>query len=179
MISNELRLLISEQAEKLPEYRKNLLAEFDWLHEVENIGIKYQLSPQQQEMYYQETAMVILDVAPAELYAKQLKERVGIQDKTIELIVKDIIERITNKIQQLSDTLYGDLAIEFRNELQKKFDEQGSLDQLKDIGLTISDTPLPADAIPTPNDKVKMTIAMEEQKVKSYDQSDPYHEPVE
>lgn len=179
MISNELRLLISEQAEKLPDYRKNLLAEFDWLHEVENIGIKYQLSPEQQEMFYQETAMVILGVAAPELYAVQLKERVGIQDKTIELIVEDVVERITNKIQQLSDTMYGDLAIEFRNELEKKFQEQGSLDQLRDIGLTISDTPILTDTVPTPEDKIKKAMAIDDKKVASYDQKDPYHEPVE
>lgn len=176
MINNTLRQLITEEVEKLPGYKRVIFNQFDWVHELETIAIKYGFSGEKENIVVSEAAMAILGVTDPEDLASEFKKQLLLDDTTLANMVGDIADRVALRIQKELDTMMGDLGPFVQQEIEDRLRQDATL---ANIGLTISDTPILTDTIPTPDDKMKKTMAMEEKKVASYDQKDPYHEPVE
>ena len=91
---------ISNQLNMLPEHIRNAVMSFDWAGEVMDIARTHDIQIDEIEEFRQETLKVILGIAPAEAYEKNIIAAMGIDAATAALLVDEANERIFLELQK-------------------------------------------------------------------------------
>jgi hypothetical protein len=129
MISSELYKTITERITELPDYIQESLAAVPWLDTLNDIAAKYRLNEQQMASFVTETAMVLLEVLPAQLYKTNLINHVVVSGEIADQIIRDVRERIIDRLQAEQTRIVGN-------------DPQLFMQALQSAGVDTDDVPL-------------------------------------
>jgi seryl-tRNA(Sec) selenium transferase len=175
MISSELRQQINQELKVIPGYRQVILAQFDWIGELEKVAIKFELNADQERILVVETALVLMDAANPEQYALELKNQAQLPVEKVEKIAKDVIDRVMTRVQKELDEM---MKVDGQAIVAQMRRELGDSDILESTGLKI----VSEDAIMSQGQN-PVSVATNPSPVTSVTDSnpthDPYHEPVE
>lgn len=175
MISSELRQQITQEIKVIPGYRQEVLAQFDWIGELEKVAVKFELNADQERVLVVETALVLMGAANPEQYALELKNQASLAPEKVEKIAKDVIERVMTRVQKILDEM---MKVDGHAIVEQMRRELGDSEVLESTGLKIisEDTMISGN----PNPQVTAPVSVAEPAANSATPGhDPYHEPVE
>ena len=174
MINTTIRQGILDEFTQAAPVVQFLLSKFDFFTEIEKIAVKYALNETQERDLAIETALIIIGNSDPEEFALDIKNELGLTDEQTKNLVNDIATRIFDSMQQVQDTEMGEIGIELKAQVGQILTEQGILES---TGLTLNDL-RPVDR-PVSSTEAKATATFKVEAPVTYEQSDPYHEPLE
>lgn len=111
MDKKELQQKITEYYEKLPKEAQTLFASMSWLETLKQIISKYSLTEEQAESIGTETTLLLLGMISTDDFRQNLKKEININDSGVDIIIKEIEEKIIKDIEPLLYKSYSDNAM--------------------------------------------------------------------
>ena len=91
---NDTLLTIKEYIDKLPPNFRKEVVSFGWQTKINEIGQKYSLKEDEQNMLFYETMFVMIGMEPEEEFANNIEKEVGISNLLANQLKTEIEERI-------------------------------------------------------------------------------------
>ncbi len=125
-MTDQLKQIIKEEVEKLPEEAKNAINSFDWVKILEEIGRKFALDEIAINNLQIETLLALVGITDLEFYAVNVENQVGVIKDQAQSIADEVVRKVFNPI---NNTLI---------ETIKKSPKSGNSDWGKNIAFVLS-----------------------------------------